>query len=353
MTSSSEKQLYEPFISNGFQRRQVDIPPSENDPELELSLHVLVKRPSVTPQSATTIVLLHGHPQSNLIWHRVIPLLKSTLDQWDSLRILIPDLRGHGQSGIPRIERNEKGEYKNSIMRQRYSKRAMARDIVQVCQKCNVRDDEKIFIVAHDRGARVAHRLALDYPEKVEKMILLDIAPTLNMYTSADHRFASDYWHWFFLIQPWPFPENFILGNPKAYLDKMTSRPNSGTDTTDLHPKHIKDSYLSTLSDPLNVEATCEDYRASNPIDGIDIIVHDIESSEKGIKINCPIRVLWGSKGVIQAVYGKDQALAFWRKACQQDNLLDRKSRAVQSGHYIPEENPTQVVQDLIDFFSL
>lgn len=151
MTDTAEEQLFSPFTSTGFQRKQVAIPPSKDDPDLELSLHVLVKQPTQKPTK--TIVFLHGHPQSNIIWHRVIPLLKSNTPKWDSLRILIPDLRGHGQSGIPPIERNEKGEYKNDIMRARYCKKVMARDIVEMCRASGVPDEDKIFIVAHDRGA--------------------------------------------------------------------------------------------------------------------------------------------------------------------------------------------------------
>lgn len=356
--TDAETKLYQPFLHAGFKREYVPIPPPTSDPTLSLKVHALVKQPSISPTApqSQTLVLLHGHPQSNVIWHRVIPLLFSRLSRaaWDSLRIIIPDLRGHGQSEVPDIERDDAGLYASEAMRERYSKRQMACDVVEVANALGC--EGPFGVVAHDRGARVSHRLALDYPSRVTGMLLLDIAPTLDMYEATEFNFATLYWHWFFLIQPHPFPEEMIVANPQAYLTKLTSRfantdPESTKEAT--HPPHILASYLATLSRPLNAQATCEDYRASNPRDGIDVTDHDAQSRRDGVRIKCPLRILWGAKGVVEQVYGRDKVLQYWRDCCDSPNLLDHQSKAVGCGHYVPEENPQDVVDNLVNFFKL
>lgn len=145
--------LYSPFLQAGLKQEYVTVPPPASDPTLSLKIHTLVKQPTATEDSTKTIVFLHGHPQSNVIWHRVIPFLQSTLtpSSWNSLRIIIPDLRGHGLSGVPDIERDDNGAYKNQAMRERYSKRQMGRDIVEVVNALGC--TQQFFLVAHDRGA--------------------------------------------------------------------------------------------------------------------------------------------------------------------------------------------------------
>lgn len=151
--TSAPSPLFSPFLEAGFKQDYVQVPPPASDPTLSLKIHTLVKQPTSNDDSTKTIVFLHGHPQSNVIWHRVIPLLQSTLSpsSWHSLRIIIPDLRGHGLSGVPDIQRDNNGAYKNHAMRERYSKRQMGRDIVQVVDALGC--TQQFSLVAHDRGA--------------------------------------------------------------------------------------------------------------------------------------------------------------------------------------------------------
>lgn len=184
---------------------------------------------------------------------------------------------------------------------------------------------------------RVAHRLSLDYPESVHSLLILDIAPTVDVYLNTDLRFALYYWHWFFLVQPYPIPEQMILGAPQAYIKKMTVMNQKGGvhgGEEEVHPKEILESYTKTLKDPACVEATCEDYRQSSPL-GLDF-EHDKESRAKGQKVQAPFRVLWGANGVVENLYGREKQLAFWRGCCER--LDEEGSKAVPSGHYIPEE---------------
>ncbi|CAO1616496.1 unnamed protein product [Parajaminaea phylloscopi] len=226
----------------------------------------------------------------------------------------------------------------------------MARDVIEVTQQMGwKRSDGGLLIIGHDRGARVAHRLALDFPEDVAKLMILDIAPTVDMYDTASSTFASAYWHWFFLIQPYPFPEEMILSNPALYLSKMTTRaPRAGSDADAIHPPGVLAAYEAALATRSHVEATCCDYRESAP-SGLDY-AHDQESRSRGQRIEAPVRVLWGNRGIIELVYGRDRQLGFWQSCCR--DLDVEGSRAVDSGHYIPEELPDVVVEDALSFFS-
>lgn len=212
----------------------------------------------------------------------------------------------------------------------------MAQDCVEVMAKLG---HEKFYICAHDRGARVAHKLCVNYPEKVVKAIFLDIAPTLAMYDQTNFAFAKAYWHWFFLIQPSPLPESLMVGNPRGWIEKtMGGRYGVGLDVFD---KDAVESYVEQIGDKECAAGMCDDYRAAASVD----LDESKEDVEKGRKIRCPLRVLWGKKGVIEAQF---DALKEWREVAE-EGLVDGES--VNSGHYIPEEIPDIVLKNIEEFF--
>ncbi|MFM0039369.1 alpha/beta fold hydrolase [Paraburkholderia strydomiana] len=263
------------------------------------------------------LLLLHGHPQSHLIWARCAAQLA------EHFTVIATDLRGYGASGKP----------PSDAAHLPYSKRAMAADQVAVMRHFGF---QKFLVCAHDRGARVAHRMALDHAEAVERLMLLDIAPTLAMYEATDRTFATLYFHWFFLIQPEPLPETLIGANPAAYVDAVMGSRHAGL--APFEPAAL-DAYRAALSQPGAVHAMCEDYRASASID----LEHDRADIERGNKIGCPLRVLWGDKGVIEKCF---DALAEWRHVAR-----DVSGRALSCGHYIPEEAPDELVAEMLSFF--
>jgi len=265
------------------------------------------------------LLLLHGYPQTRLIWHAVAPLLA------EHFFLVMPDLRGYGESSKP-----EAGE--NFI---NYSKREMARDMVEVMQELG---HERFLVAGHDRGGRVAHRLALDWPDNVERLSVLDIAPTREMYAATDMAFARAYWHWFFLIQPAPLPENMIAGDPQGYLFRsMKVGGDSSLRSYDHFHEEAAAAYLAALSDHDTVHAMCNDYRAAASID----LVHDDE--DEGHKITCPLHVIWGKRGVIERCF---DPLALWAQRAEQVS-----GEALDCSHYIPEERPAETAAALLAFF--
>ena len=263
------------------------------------------------------LLLLHGHPQTHAIWHRVAPRLAQRF------RLVATDLRGYGDSakpaGLP--------DHSN------YSKRTMAQDQVEVMRALGF---ERFLLCAHDRGARVAHRLCLDHPGAVEKAVFLDIAPTLAMYEQTTMEFARSYWHWFFLIQPQPLPEHLLEADPEFYVRRVMSRTPRGLEMFD--PAALAE-YLRTARLPGTLHAVCEDYRASAGID----LEHDRADRAAGRKVKCELRVFWGANGVIGRCF---DPLALWRA------YADRfEGRALPCGHYIAEEAPDLLLQELLDFF--
>lgn len=211
----------------------------------------------------------------------------------------------------------------------------MARDCVEVMQELGY---ERFYLCGHDRGARVGHKLCVDYPEKVIKAIFLDIAPTLAMYEKTDFAFASAYWHWFFLIQKSPLPESLMLANPRGYVENtMGGRYGVGLEVFD---KRALESYVVQMGDEGAVHGMCEDYRAAATVD----LEEQRKDLEVGRKIKCPLRVLWGRKGVIESQF---DALVEWRKVSA--GAVD--GEAVDSGHYIPEEKPDVVVRHIMECF--
>jgi haloacetate dehalogenase len=233
--------------------------------------------------------------------------------------VVATDLRGYGVSSKPQ------GLADHST----YSKRAMAADQVAVMRTFGF---ETFFICAHDRGARVTHRLCLDFPRAVRKAILLDIAPTRAMYEQTNRAFATAYFHWLFLIQPEPLPELLIGANPDAYIDAVMGNRSAGM--APFTPE-VQQAYRSTLRSPGAVHAMCEDYRASSTID----LEHD---REHGQSVACPLRVLWGRRGIVGRLF---DPLHEWRQVA-----TDVTGRELDSGHYIPEEAPEALLAEIQDF---
>ena len=260
------------------------------------------------------LLLLHGYPQTHVMWHKIAPRLA------ERFTVVLPDLRGYGDSAKP-----PGGEGHAA-----YSKRAMARDQAEVMDALGF---EKFAVVGHDRGARVTHRLCLDHPERVTKAAVLDIAPTLTMYEGADMAFATAYYHWFFLIQPYDLPERLIGGDPDFYLEKKIGAWSRIAGCFD--PEAVAE-YKRCFRDPDTIHATCEDYRAAAGID----LEHDRADPDRGIA--CPLLVLWGAKGAIERSY---DVLAVWR-----ERAAEVSGRALPCGHFLPEEAPEETLAELLAF---
>ena len=262
------------------------------------------------------LLLLHGYPQTHCIWHRLAPRLA------EKYTVVATDLRGYGDSskpvGLP--------DHRN------YSKRALALDQVEVMQALG---QHEFHLVGHDRGARVAHRLALDHPERVKKLAVLDICPTKTMYARTDRAFAKAYFHWFFLIQPAPFPETLIGADPEFFIKFLMGRRHGGLQV--FAPEAMAE-YVRCFSDPATIHASCEDYRAAESID----LEHDAADGVK--RINCPLLALWGKHGVIEQQF---DCLADWRAAAR-----DVRGEALDCGHYLPEEQPEEVARQLESFLA-
>jgi haloacetate dehalogenase len=209
----------------------------------------------------------------------------------------------------------------------------MARDQIETMSQLGY---EQFYLVGHDRGARVAHRLALDYPEKVRKLVLLDIAPTYDMYATADREFATAYYHWFFLIQPQPFPETLIGTNPDYFLSHCWQ--SWSQDTAAFTPEALSE-YQRCFRQPETIHSTCEDYRASATIDLED------DASDREQKITCPLLILWGKKGIIERKY---DLLKLW-----QARAIAARGKAIDCGHFLPEEAPEATYNEIREFFML
>ncbi len=268
------------------------------------------------PQGATPIVLLHGYPQTSAMWHGVAPILAR------SYQVVCPDLRGYGQSDKPETD----------SLHEPYSKREMAKDIVSVMRHLG---HEQFLVGAHDRGARVAHRLGLDHPERVGAMVLLDIAPTREMYSHTNADFAKSYWHWFFLIQSKPIPESIIGADPESFWKlKCFNQARGDNPFSD----DALSEYLDAFSHPDAIHASCEDYRAAASID----IEHD--DADNGRKLSMPLLALWAKKGVIEKCF---DALELWRQRAEKV-----EGEALDTTHYMAEEKPDEIAMRMTDFFA-
>ena len=268
---------------------------------------------------APPLVLLHGFPQNHAMWQRVVRQLAP------HFRLVLPDLRGYGDSGKP------PGDPAHVA----YAKRTMAGDIADLMAALG---HERYAVCGHDRGGRVAHRLALDHPAAVTRLAVLDIAPTLDMYQATDMRFATFYYHWFHLIQPSPLPETMIGGDRLFYLHWTLGGWGAGG-LVHIEPEALA-SYERCFDDPAAVHAMCEDYRAASAID----LEHDRASGTAGDKIACDTLVLWGGRGVVEALF---DPLALWQAQC-----AGRVSGwALDGGHYLAEELPVETATALHEFF--
>ena len=265
--------------------------------------------------SGDPLLLLHGYPQNYYMWHKI----SDRLSQY--FTVIMTDLRGYGDSSKPPVTSDSRN----------YTKRVMARDQIEVMSHLGC---DRFYLVGHDRGARVAHRLTLDYSQRVQKLALLDIVPTYQLYTTTDKEFATAYYHWFFLIQPHPFPETLINSNPQYFLRHCLYWSKTEGAFTD---KAFQE-YLRCFSNPETVNSTCEDYRASASID----LIHDKKDNEQ--KITCPLLVLWGNKGIIGTKY---DVIASWR-----DRAINVTGKGLNCGHFIPEEAPEETYRALKEFLT-
>ena len=268
-----------------------------------------------TGGSGPPLLLLHGSPQTHVMWHKVAPLLA------DRFSIVAADLRGYGDSSKPATTPDHEP----------YTKRAMARDMAEVMTQFG---HSTFKLAGHDRGGRVAHRLALDHAGRIEKVAVLDIAPTREMYAHTSDAFARAYWHWFFLILPEPFPERMILADPEAYFSRKS---NAAPVATPFTPE-ARAEYLRCFRNPDMVHASCEDYRAAATTD----IDHD--NADGGKMVEAPLLVIWGKTGAIEACF---DPLALWRLRARRV-----EGHSLPAGHYLAEQVPQETADSLGRFFA-
>ncbi|MET0517872.1 MAG: alpha/beta hydrolase [Burkholderiaceae bacterium] len=291
-------------------------PPSFESRQIEVDDGVHIHARFGGKRGGPALLLLHGHPQTLAIWHKVLPELAR------HFTVVACDLRGYGDSSKP-AGTPDHGNY---------SKRVMARDPLRVMQSLGL---ERFAVLAHDRGARVAHRLAADHPAAVTRLVLLDIAPTLAMYAQTSEAFARAYWHWFFLIQPAPLPERLIEADPAAYIRDVMGRRSAGLAPFD--PRALAE-YSRCIALPGSAHGICEDYRAAAGID----LEHDRADVEAERRLAMPLLALWGADGVVQRCF---DPLAEWRRVA-----TDVRGQALPCGHYIPEEAPEALLARALPF---
>jgi haloacetate dehalogenase len=298
-----------PVIIPGFEQKRITIS-SDDDGPIEIACQIGGNGPP--------ILLLHGFPQTKAIWEIVAPELAK------NYTVVVSDLRGYGESSKP----HGKADHSS------YSKRAMATDQHAVMKALGY---EKFFLLGHDRGGRVSHRLAMDFPGSVLRLMVLDISPTLTMYDNTTMEFAKGYWHWFFLIQKEPIPETMIGANPEFWLKNHMGR-HAGTGI--FTPQRWAE-YIAGASNAQSMHAMCEDYRAAATID----LAHDRADRAAGKKLTMPLRVLWGEHGLVNKCFAP---IADWEAVAQEVS-----GKTVPCGHYIPEECPDELIADAQKFFAI
>ena len=265
------------------------------------------------------LLMLHGNPQTHVMWHKVAPSLIN------NFTVICPDITGYGKSFKPKSSKSHK----------LYSKKFMATHILEFMNELGF---DSFYLVGHDRGARIAHRLALDFPDKVLKMMLLDIIPTIEHFERTNFDFAMGYYHWFWLAQRSPIPESVINKAPEEWFFAHTSREKNNKDF--FSSEALKD-YIECIKNPETIRAICEDYRAATTID----LVDDKLSRQKKMKLNMPILVLWGNKGKIGEWY---EPLLIWKKYCTQEVT----GYGIDTGHYLAEENPEEILKNINNFLT-
>jgi haloacetate dehalogenase len=265
------------------------------------------------------VLLLHGNPQSHVMWHKIAaPLARE-------FTVVAADLRGYGDSSKPADGENHSN----------YSKRAMALDQVEVMSHFGF---EKFTVVGHDRGGRVGHRMALDHPDRITKLVVIDIVPTYKLLHSVSNEVATAFYHWFLLIQPAPFPETLLANNAEFYLKYMMFRDMSRNEVPAWMGQDAFAEYLRCFRDSAMIHANCEDYRAAASID----IKHDEEDLSH--KIVCPVLALWGERGAVHRLF---DVLGAWR-----ERAVNVRGKPLSGRHFLPEEIPDETLAELRAFLS-
>ena len=295
----------DPTLFPGFEQRSVPV-----TDEVDIAVTI--------GGSGPPLLLLHGHPQTHAIWHRVAPELSRRFT------LVMADLRGYGDSSKPRGD----ADHAN------YSKRVMASDMLAVMHSLGF---DRFDVLAHDRGARVAHRLAADTPHSVRRLALLDIAPTLAMYEKTTEAFARAYWHWFFLIRPAPLPERLIEADPAGYVRDLMGGRSGGLAPFD--PRALAE-YERCLALPGAAHGLCEDYRAAASID----LEHEHADRAFGRRLDMPVLVLWGAQGVVHRCFAPVDE---WSRVA-----LNVRGHPLPCGHYIAEEAPERLLEAVLPFLS-
>ena len=276
--------------------------------------------------SGPPLLLAHGYPETHLMWHGAAAALARRFT------VVAADLPGYGDSLRPEPAADHAP----------HSKRAMARDLVQAMASLG---HERFAVAGHDRGGRVAYRMALDDPDRVSALAVLDIVPTAEVWARADARFALGYWHWGFLAQPPPLPESMIAADPSGFFEHHVRQMGLGG-VPGRYPAEVLDDYRRRLADPAAVQAICEDYRAGATIDReLDEADDPSGSPGRGRPIACPVLVLWGARGAVPAFY--DDVLAIWR-----DWAADVSGHALDAGHFLVEDRPDETAAALAAFLA-
>jgi haloacetate dehalogenase len=271
--------------------------------------------------SGPPLLLLHGFPQTHLMWHDIAPVLA------DRFSVVCADLRGYGGSSCPASTPDHAP----------YAKRAMSDDMVALMANLGF---SSFMVAGHDRGARVAYRMALDHPDSIEKLAVLDIIATADVWDRADARLALGYWPWSLLAQPEPLPEKILAGAAEAIIENALSGWGSSPSA---FPAEVRQAYVDALRDPSHIHAICEEYRAAATLDR----EHDRSDKAAGRRIRCPLLALWSGQGALAEWYaGEGGPLALWRGWAD-----DVRGQAMPGGHFFPEENPAQTADALAGFF--
>lgn len=271
--------------------------------------------------SGDPLLLLHGFPETHFMWREIAPMLAK------HFTVVCPDLRGYGESGCPVTDAT------HSV----YSKRAMAKDMVEVMSRLGYK---RFSIAGHDRGGRVAYRLALDHPDKIIRLAVLDIIPIAEAWDMTDKRMMTSFWPWSLLSQPFPLPEKLILGAAAAIINDASAKWGSEAEA---FTQDAKEEYAKQLQDHAHVHAICEEFRAAATVD----YLHDKSDESMGRRIQCPLLAIWSANGALNTWYDNlGGVLGLWRKWAD-----DPKGFAINAGHFFPEEKPLETANALMDFF--
>ncbi|MEM8839393.1 MAG: alpha/beta hydrolase [Pseudomonadota bacterium] len=291
----------------GFETRMIDV---GNGIELFVA----------TGGEGAPLLLLHGYPQTHMCWAKVAPMMVDA-----GYSVVIPDLTGYGQSSKPETDAHHSP----------YSKREIARNMADLMTALG---HERFLLAGHDRGGRVAHALSVNEPDRVRKLAVLDIAPTLAMYEGTDQAFATAYYHWFFLIQPAPLPETMIGADPDFFLK---TKIGSWAKTDNPFTEEALTSYLTAFRNPATIHASCEDYRAAATID----LDHSREDLANGRRIKCPVHSLWGARAFAAKSY---DLITTWQDVAD----ASVTGKGLDCGHFVPEECPEETAAELVTFFA-